>query len=99
AVSTSPRVRGEANAPNPFMWMTCHPPSLARSWAHRQSRFGRGCFRSGRASAKARPGSPARTTLASYDFHAPRLFLDAPLAAGGRVALDRTQANYLLNVL
>ena len=37
--------------------------------------------------------------MASYDFRAPRLFLDAPLEAGGRVALDRAQANYLLNVL
>jgi 16S rRNA (uracil1498-N3)-methyltransferase len=37
--------------------------------------------------------------LALYDFFAPRLFVDAPLARGGRVALDRAQANYLLNVL
>lgn len=34
-----------------------------------------------------------------YDFRMPRLFLDTDLAAGARVALDRTQANYLLNVL
>jgi 16S rRNA (uracil1498-N3)-methyltransferase len=37
--------------------------------------------------------------LAPYDFSAPRLFLDAPLAAGAHVPLDRAQANYLLNVL
>lgn len=37
--------------------------------------------------------------MAEYDFNAPRLFLDAPLAEGGRVPLDRGQANYLLNVL
>ncbi|HKG76236.1 MAG TPA: 16S rRNA (uracil(1498)-N(3))-methyltransferase [Beijerinckiaceae bacterium] len=37
--------------------------------------------------------------MVSYDFRAPRLFLDAPLETGGRVALDRAQANYLLNVL
>ena len=37
--------------------------------------------------------------MALYDFAAPRLFVDAPLAAGGRVPLDRAQANYLLNVL
>jgi 16S rRNA (uracil1498-N3)-methyltransferase len=37
--------------------------------------------------------------LALYDFSAPRLFVDAPLAAGGGLALDRAQANYLLNVL
>jgi 16S rRNA (uracil1498-N3)-methyltransferase len=37
--------------------------------------------------------------LALYDFAAPRLFVDAPLASGGRVPLDRAQANYLLNVL
>ncbi|MGO4573425.1 16S rRNA (uracil(1498)-N(3))-methyltransferase [Microvirga sp. 2TAF3] len=37
--------------------------------------------------------------MASYDFNAPRLFVDVPLAAGARIALDRGQANYLLNVL
>jgi 16S rRNA (uracil1498-N3)-methyltransferase len=37
--------------------------------------------------------------MALYDFSAPRLFLDAPLKAGEGVALDRGQANYLLNVL
>jgi 16S rRNA (uracil1498-N3)-methyltransferase len=35
----------------------------------------------------------------AYDFNAPRLFVQAPLAQGARVALDRAQANYLLNVL
>src|SRR4051812_49791093 len=34
-----------------------------------------------------------------YDFRTPRLFVDAPLAAGGTVALDRVQTNYLCNVL
>jgi 16S rRNA (uracil1498-N3)-methyltransferase len=37
--------------------------------------------------------------MAAYDFAAPRLYLDAPLAAGARLPLDRGQANYLLNVL
>ncbi|EIM27822.1 16S rRNA (uracil(1498)-N(3))-methyltransferase [Microvirga lotononidis] len=37
--------------------------------------------------------------MADYDFNAPRLFIDAPLRAGSRIALDRGQANYLLNVL
>jgi 16S rRNA (uracil1498-N3)-methyltransferase len=37
--------------------------------------------------------------LALYDFAAPRLFVDAPLAPAARVALERAQANYLLNVL
>lgn len=37
--------------------------------------------------------------MASYEFNAPRLFIDAPLAVGARIALDRAQANYLLNVL
>jgi 16S rRNA (uracil1498-N3)-methyltransferase len=37
--------------------------------------------------------------MAEYDFNAPRLFVDAPLRVGSRVALDRGQANYLLNVL
>src|SRR5258706_2262671 len=34
-----------------------------------------------------------------YDFSSPRLYVDAPLAAGARLALDGTQANYLRNVL
>jgi len=34
-----------------------------------------------------------------YDFTSLRLFVDAPLAAGGDIALDRAQRNYLLNVL
>jgi 16S rRNA (uracil1498-N3)-methyltransferase len=34
-----------------------------------------------------------------YDFRSPRLYADAPLAAGEKVALDRDQANYLINVL
>jgi 16S rRNA (uracil1498-N3)-methyltransferase len=38
--------------------------------------------------------------LAAYDyFSAPRVFVEAPLAAGSRIALERGQANYLLNVL
>lgn len=37
--------------------------------------------------------------MAAYDFNAPRLFLDVALALGARVPLDRSQANYLLNVL
>jgi 16S rRNA (uracil1498-N3)-methyltransferase len=37
--------------------------------------------------------------MAPYDFNAPRLFLDHPLQAGGRIPLERAQANYLLNVL
>jgi 16S rRNA (uracil1498-N3)-methyltransferase len=37
--------------------------------------------------------------MPQIDFRAPRLFVDAPLQAGGTVALDRNQANYLGNVL
>ncbi|MCG7392268.1 16S rRNA (uracil(1498)-N(3))-methyltransferase [Microvirga sp. ACRRW] len=37
--------------------------------------------------------------MAGYDFNAPRLFVDSPLQMNARVALDRAQANYLLNVL
>src|SRR5688500_11423370 len=37
--------------------------------------------------------------MARYDFRAARLFVEAPLQAGGRVALDRDAANYLRNVL
>ena len=33
------------------------------------------------------------------DFRSPRLFVDAPLAAGSGIALDRDQTNYLGNVL
>ncbi|MEA2883105.1 MAG: rRNA (uracil1498-N3)-methyltransferase [Bradyrhizobium sp.] len=33
------------------------------------------------------------------DFRSPRLFVDAGLAAGSRIALDRNQSNYLGNVL
>ena len=34
-----------------------------------------------------------------FDFRTPRVYLDAPLAAGLAVSFDRGQANYLLNVL
>jgi 16S rRNA (uracil1498-N3)-methyltransferase len=34
-----------------------------------------------------------------YDFRSPRLFIDAALAAGQRLALDAAQANYLRNVM
>ena len=34
-----------------------------------------------------------------YDFRTPRVYLDAPLAAGRTVSFDRAQANYLFNVL
>ncbi|HLN10446.1 MAG TPA: 16S rRNA (uracil(1498)-N(3))-methyltransferase [Xanthobacteraceae bacterium] len=37
--------------------------------------------------------------MARYDFRASRLFVDAPLAAGASVALDRGQANYLVNAM
>jgi len=37
--------------------------------------------------------------MPEYDFRAPRLFVDAALASGASVALDRDQSNYLGNVL
>jgi 16S rRNA (uracil1498-N3)-methyltransferase len=37
--------------------------------------------------------------MPSYDYRAPRLHVDHPLAAGGKVALDAAQTNYLRNVL
>jgi 16S rRNA (uracil1498-N3)-methyltransferase len=37
--------------------------------------------------------------VSRYDFRTPRLFVDAPLAPGTSVALTRSQANYLGNVL
>jgi 16S rRNA (uracil1498-N3)-methyltransferase len=37
--------------------------------------------------------------MARYDFRSPRLHLDAPLAQGAVFALDKAQANYLVNVL
>src|SRR3972149_5556175 len=37
--------------------------------------------------------------MPAYDFRTPRIYLDASLAGGSEVALDRDRANYLLNVL
>jgi 16S rRNA (uracil1498-N3)-methyltransferase len=37
--------------------------------------------------------------MPKHDFRSPRLFIDAPLAAGASVPLDRDQANYLGNVM
>jgi 16S rRNA (uracil1498-N3)-methyltransferase len=37
--------------------------------------------------------------MAGYDFRSPRLYVEAPLAAGTDVALDRAQAHYLGTVL
>jgi 16S rRNA (uracil1498-N3)-methyltransferase len=37
--------------------------------------------------------------MPQVDFRKPRLFVDTPLAAGGTVALERGQSNYLGNVL
>jgi 16S rRNA (uracil1498-N3)-methyltransferase len=34
-----------------------------------------------------------------YDFRSPRLYIDAPLAAGSRLTLDGAQANYIKNVM
>jgi 16S rRNA (uracil1498-N3)-methyltransferase len=37
--------------------------------------------------------------MPSYDFRAPRLHIDQPLAAGAKLALDSAKINYLRNVL
>lgn len=37
--------------------------------------------------------------MSGYDFRSPRLFVDAPLEAGGAVALERAPAHYLSHVL
>jgi 16S rRNA (uracil1498-N3)-methyltransferase len=37
--------------------------------------------------------------MAAYDFRTQRLYVEAPLAAGAVVRLDRAQTNYLINVL
>ena len=37
--------------------------------------------------------------MPQLDFRKPRLFVDAALAAGETVALERSQSNYLGNVL
>ena len=37
--------------------------------------------------------------MPELDFRAPRLFVDAPLHEGERIALERNQSNYLGNVL
>jgi 16S rRNA (uracil1498-N3)-methyltransferase len=34
-----------------------------------------------------------------YDFRSPRLFIDAPLNAGGPISLDAAQAHYLIDVM
>lgn len=37
--------------------------------------------------------------MPEFDFNAPRLFVDAPLGPGERIALEKSQSNYLGNVL
>jgi 16S rRNA (uracil1498-N3)-methyltransferase len=37
--------------------------------------------------------------MAIHDFNSQRLFIDAPLAAGAEVTCDKSQSNYLVNVL
>ncbi|MGO9673340.1 MAG: 16S rRNA (uracil(1498)-N(3))-methyltransferase [Methylocella sp.] len=37
--------------------------------------------------------------MPGFDFNSPRLYVDAPLTPGARLALDPAQANYLRNVL
>ena len=37
--------------------------------------------------------------MPELDFRAPRLFVDAALREGARIALERNQSNYLGNVL
>src|SRR5437763_6085398 len=37
--------------------------------------------------------------MPQLDFRAPRLYVDGPLSAGASVGLDRSQSNYLGNVL
>ena len=37
--------------------------------------------------------------MPAYDFRSPRLFVEAPLAAGAALSLDRAQAHYLTTVL
>jgi 16S rRNA (uracil1498-N3)-methyltransferase len=47
-------------------------------------------------------GDPAlrgNGSMAPHDFRTPRLYLEAPLAAGATHPLDRGQTNYLINVL
>src|SRR5262245_28935237 len=44
-------------------------------------------------------GSALQADMARYAFHAPRLFVEADLAAGAAVTLGGEQANYLRNVL
>src|SRR5277367_1400556 len=37
--------------------------------------------------------------MSGYDFKSPRLYVNAPLAPGASLALDRAQAHYLTHVL
>lgn len=50
-------------------------------------------------SSKPAPATESRFAMPHYDFHTPRLYVDAPLRIGGEIALAHDQANYLLNVL
>src|SRR3974390_3725205 len=44
-------------------------------------------------------GAAEVNTVPQYNFRVPRVYIDAPLAAGQSVSFDRGQANYLANVL
>src|SRR5207302_10186666 len=42
---------------------------------------------------------PRVRAMARYDFRSPRLYVETPLSAGVKLALDSAQGNYLRNVL
>jgi 16S rRNA (uracil1498-N3)-methyltransferase len=67
--------------------------------ANRDSVHNRGPVAAVQATRAALPHIRPVPTMSRYDFRTPRLFVEAPLAAGVRLALDRDQANYLGNVL
>ena len=48
---------------------------------------------------KSAVSSGLATAVPGYDFKSPRLYVDAPLAAGAEIALERPQAHYLSRVL
>jgi 16S rRNA (uracil1498-N3)-methyltransferase len=45
------------------------------------------------------PALEGKGSMAAHDFRTPRLYLEAPLAPGATLPLDRGQTNYLINVL
>src|SRR5438132_7291968 len=64
----------------------------SKRYSHRRAPRSISCYRGSRPSQR-------RPLLARTDFTTPRLFVEADLSEGAKVALSAPQANYLVNVL